>query len=207
VTTSDKRPRRGRPPQGVRRAIVDATLAIISESGASHLTTKEIAERSGASEASIYYHFADKLALVEGVMLAAVLEPLEALVAVFPAQAEGKTPRAALTEHAVALREFWGRVLPIVSAVQSDVALRDEFAARITALGYGPHRGVRVVAEYLAAQQEVGSVRADIDAHQAAMSFAGACFLSAYQRHMFGQTKKLPALLSTIDTLVDLIEN
>lgn len=202
-----RRPR-GRPSQGVRDAIIRATLAVIADSGLSNLTTKEIAERAGASEASIYYHFADKTALVEGVIFEAVLKPLEELAAAFPAEATGKTLRDALLDYGATLNAFWERVLPIVSAVQSDIELREEFAGRVAGLGYGPHRGVRVVSDYLAAEQEAGIVRADLEPRGVALSFAGACFLSAYQRHMFGPAarRKLPRLEDTIETLVDLIE-
>jgi AcrR family transcriptional regulator len=203
------KPRRpGRPSAGVREAILDATLAAISESGLANLTTKEIADRAGASEASIYYHFADKAALVEGVIIDAVLQPLHEFAEIFPRDAEGKTVRDALVGYARMLSEFWQQVLPVLSAVQADVDLREEFAERISALGYGPHRAVRVVADYLAAQQKLGAVRLDVDPRQAAMSFAGACFLSAYQRHAFGTAagRKLPKLDGTVSTLVTLIE-
>lgn len=202
-----RRPR-GRPSQGVRDAIIDATLAVIADSGLSNVTTKEIAERAGASEASIYYHFADKTALVEGVIFDAVLKPLEELAAAFPAEAHGKTLRDALVDYGTTLNAFWERVLPIVSAVQSDVELREEFADHVDGLGYGPHRGVRVVSDYLGAAQGAGIVRADIEPRAVALSFAGACFLSAYQRHMFGAAarRKLPPLEHAIETLVGLIE-
>jgi AcrR family transcriptional regulator len=199
---------RGRPSAGIRDAILRATYDLIAERGLASLTTKEIADRAGASEASIYYHFADKTALVEGVILGAVLVPLKEFAAVFPKDAEGKSISEALTSYGQKLNAFWERVLPILSAVQADLELRAEFASRITELGYGPHRGVRVVASYLADEQRRGRVRPDLDTRQAAMSFAGACFLSAYQRHMFGQAarRKLPRLDETLKTLVRLIE-
>jgi AcrR family transcriptional regulator len=199
---------RGRPSAGIRDAILKATYEIIVERGLTNLTTKEIADRAGASEASIYYHFADKTALVEGVILEAVLAPLKEFAAVFPKDAEGKSISEALTSYGRKLNAFWERVLPILSAVQADLELRAELASRLTDLGYGPHRGVRVLARYLANEQRQGRVRPDLDTRQAAMSFAGACFLSAYQRHMFGQAarRKLPPLEATLTTLVRLIE-
>jgi AcrR family transcriptional regulator len=200
---------RGRPSRGVREAILEATLSVISERGLAHLTTKEIAERAGASEASIYYHFSDKAALVEGVIFDAVLLPLEEFAAAFPAQAEGRTLRDALLAYGRTLNDFWERVLPVVSAVQSDADLREEFATRLTRLGYGPHRGVRVLTEYFSAQKAQGFIAAHVKPREAAMAFAGACFLSAYQRHMFGAAsrRKLPRLDDVIDALVSLLES
>jgi len=206
VSQSHSRRPRGRPSVGIREAILDATYRLVLERGLTGLTTKEIAAAADASEASIYYHFADKTALIEGVILDAVLEPLRAFAAIFPAETEGRSLRHALTSYARKLTAFWERVLPLLAAVQADAELRDEFASRITELGYGPHRGVRAVADYLTEQQRLGHVRKDVDARQAALSFAGACFLSAYQRHMFGPRRKLPPLDRTLETLVRLIE-
>jgi AcrR family transcriptional regulator len=200
---------RGRPSQGVREAILAATLLIISERGLAHLTTKEIADCACASEASIYYHFADKAALIEAVIVDSVLRPLEEFAASFPAEAPRKSLRDALVGYGLTLNDFWERVLPVVTAVQSDMELREEFASHLTRLGYGPHRGVRVLADYLADQQTRGVVCADVKPREAAMSFAGACFLSAYQRHMFGAAarRKLPRLEDAIETLVSLLES
>jgi len=50
------RPRRRRNPEQTRRAIVEATLAALSQ-GQFLPTTKDISARSGASERSIFVHF------------------------------------------------------------------------------------------------------------------------------------------------------
>jgi AcrR family transcriptional regulator len=203
-----EKPRRGRPPEGVRTRILEATLELIGGEGIARLTTKEIAARAGASEASIYYHFADKTALLEGVVVEAVLEPLRTFAASFGERVAGKPVREALLDYGRALERFWRRVLPVLSAIQSDVELRDGFRDRIGELGLGPHRGVRVLRDYLREQQRAGKVRPDVDVQGAALSFAGACFLSAYQGHMLGPAarRKLPALEAAIDALAALLE-
>jgi AcrR family transcriptional regulator len=197
--------RRGRPSEGVREAILETTLALITDEGIARLTTKEIAARAGASEASIYYHFADKNALLEGVIFESVLGPLREFAASFEERTAGKPVRDAVLDYGRALEAFWRRVLPVLSAIQADVDLREYFRARIGELGLGPHRGVRVLASYLRGRQEDGALRADVDVDAAAMSIAGACFLSAYQLHMFGPAarRKLPSLESALTTLVE----
>ena len=111
---------RGRPSEGVREAILGSTLELIDEYGLARLTTKAIADHAGVSEASIYYHFADKPALVEAVVFDAVLGPLREFAASFPARAAGKPVRAALLDYGRALEAFWSKVLPVLSAVQAD---------------------------------------------------------------------------------------
>jgi AcrR family transcriptional regulator len=198
------RRKRGRPSEGVRGAILAATLELIGEHGLARVTTKEIAARAGVSEASIYYHFADKPALVEGVVVEAVLAPLREFSTGLAAD---EPVGDVLLAFGRALESFWRRVLPVLSAVQADVELREHFRHRINALGLGPHRGVRVLGAYLEQQQRAGAVRPDMDARAAAMSVASACFLSAYQAHMLGdaERRKLPSLGSVIATLVELL--
>lgn len=205
-TEAEKRPR-GRPSEGVRDAILATTLELITEEGIARLTTKEIAARAGVAEASIYYHFADKHALVEGVIFDAVLKPLREFAASFAERVAGKPVREALVAYGSALESFWRRVLPVLSAVQADAELREHFRHRISELGFGPHRGVRIVGEYLAEQQRAGAVRAGVDVRAAAMNFAGVCFLSAYQGHMLGPSarRKLPSLEAAVTTLADLL--
>jgi AcrR family transcriptional regulator len=200
--------RQGRPSEGVRERILETTLELIGAEGIARLTTKKVAARAGASEASIYYHFADKTALLEGVVVEAVLKPLREFAASFAERVAGKSVRAALLDYGRALEGFWRRVLPVLSAIQADFELREDFRDRIGELGFGPHRGVRIVGDYLHEQQQAGAVRPEVDPRAAAMSFASACFLSAYQSHMLGQSarRKLPSLETAIATLADLIE-
>lgn len=202
-----EKPRRGRPSEGVRERILETTLELITAEGIARLTTYEIAARAGASEASIYYHFADKTALLEGVIFEAVLKPPREFAASFAERVAGKPVREALLDYGRALERFWRRVLPVLSAIQADIELRDHFRDRIGELGLGPHRGVRIVGDYLKEQQQKGAVRADLDPRAAAMSFASACFLSAYQSHMLGPTgrRKLPSLEAAVATLTDLL--
>src|SRR3954467_989455 len=127
--------RRGRPPSGGREAILDATLALLRERGIARLTTRDVAERAGVSEASVYYHYTDKAGLLRAVF-AAGLPPLTAL------DVTGPTP---LLDLGRVLEEFLEQALPVMMAAQSDVALREELAAYLAENDLGPHRGVRAL--------------------------------------------------------------
>jgi len=199
--------KRGRPPEGVREAIIETTLAMIAERGVARLTTKEIAREAGVSEASIYYHFEDKPALVEAVIFDGVLAPFQVFARGFPERAGTRTVEEALLEFTAALSVFWERILPLLSAVQSDVDLRSSFQERVNQLDLGPHRGVRLIGGYLAAQKETGRVRADVEVEQAAMLICGACYLIGYQKHMLGGAakRKLPSLRATVSEMARLL--
>ncbi|MFP2961166.1 TetR/AcrR family transcriptional regulator [Myxococcus sp. 1LA] len=51
----------------LRRALVDATLALISEEDVSAVSLREVARRAGVSAAAPYHHFQDKSALLAAV--------------------------------------------------------------------------------------------------------------------------------------------
>jgi AcrR family transcriptional regulator len=207
VTEPARERKRGRPPEGVREAIIETTLALIAERGVAKLTTKEIAGVAGVSEASIYYHFEDKPALVEAVILDGILAPFQSFTRGFPERAAERPVGVALLDFATALSAFWERILPLLSAVQSDADLRSRFRKRVNALDLGPHRGVRLIGGYLRSQQNAGRVRRDVDPEKTAMLICGACYLLGFQKHMLGPDarRKLPALRATIEHMAALV--
>lgn len=185
---------RGRPPAGAREAILAAALDIISGEGLSRLTTREVAHRAGVSEASVFYHFRDKVGLVQEVILAG-LEPLQGLDADLLAGRTGESLEATLRQLAIALESFLDRAMPVVEAVQADAGLRAEFASRLAERDLGPHRGVRLVTGYLDEMRQRGAVRADADTGAAALLLVGGCFLRAWQRYLMGRADGiLPSL-------------
>jgi AcrR family transcriptional regulator len=207
VTAIEPKRGPGRPSEGVREAILQTTLELISEIGVSRLTTKEIARAGGFSEASIYYHFADKAALLEGVILDGVLAPFQTFAAAFAERASDGDVEAMLLEFTRALTAFWEQILPLLSAVQSDAELRRRFQRRVNALDLGPHRGIRLVGGLLAHQQQQGNVRTDVDPYAVAMMICSTCYLTGYQRHMLGTKarRQLPGLAPTVAALVALV--
>jgi AcrR family transcriptional regulator len=196
---------RGRPPAGVRDAILAATKEVITEDGLAKLTTREVARRAGVSEASVFYHFQDKAGLLQQVLL----DGLELLHAPIPGFAEntGLPLGGVLMHTGKALEEFFDTVMPVISAAQSDADLRHAFAARMVEDDLGPHRGVRQLSQYLTAMAEDGQASTGIDTRAASLMFIGACFLRSWERQMVGPERgqSLPALPTVVDTLVQLL--
>jgi AcrR family transcriptional regulator len=195
--------RRGRPPAGGREAILDATLELLRERGLSRLTTREVAERAGVSEASVYYHYTDKGGLLRAVF-AAGLAPLRA----FHEQGLGEgDARTVMERVARALERFLDLVLPVIMAAQSDAELRASLAAYMKDEDLGPHRGVLALGRFFAAEQAAGRMRGGVDPDAAALLLIGACFMRASQRQILGPgTPSLPSLdeiVATLDTLLE----
>jgi AcrR family transcriptional regulator len=197
---------RGRPPAGVREAILAAARDLIGTGGLAKLTTREVARRAGVSEASVFYHFQDKASLLEHV----VLDGLTPLKAPIPGLAEGGGDVAldALLMHTgTALEAFFDNIMPVVTAVQSDADLRHAFAERLVKGDLGPHRGVLMLSQYLEAMAAAGEASAGVDTRAASLMLIGSCFLRSWERQMAGPERgqTLPGLASVVATLVQLL--
>jgi AcrR family transcriptional regulator len=201
-----RRPR-GRPSTGVREAILSAALTILSEDGLDRLTTKAVATRARTSEASVFYHFGDKVGLLQAAVLAG-LGPLHALDSTTLNAALDQSPAETLATLTGALEGFFSHAMPVMATIQADASLRQAFAERLVQGDLGPHRGVRLVADYLRAMVAGGAVRADVDCDAVAMLVVGACFLGAWQRAMSGETGegKLPELSRVAGALAALLD-
>lgn len=200
-----RRPR-GRPSTGAREAIVAAALEIISGDGLDQLTTRAVAKRAHTSEASVFYHFGDKVGLLQAAVMAG-LGPLKALDSAALTGALEQSPAETLGVITAALERFFDHAMPVIATIQADASLRRAFAERLVEGDLGPHRGVQLLADYLQAMVKRGVVRADLDCEAVAMLVVGACFLAAWQRAMSGESSdgKLPELSRVVDALGTLL--
>ena len=175
---------------------------MIRERGIARLTAREVASLAGVSEASVFYHYKDRFGLLQAVFEES-LRPLKALAegGVEP----GTDPRTVLTLYGHTLEDFLDGVLPVIAAAQSDAELRDSMATYMAEDDLGPHRGVRAIGDYLAAEQAAGRLRADADPHAVAMMFIGACYTRSSQRQMPMPNAKLPPLEDVVEAMVTLL--
>jgi len=187
--------RRGRPPAGGREAILAVASRLLRERGIARVTSREVAAAAGVSEASVFYHYKDRVGLLQAVFEQG-LRPLQLLAS--EGGPAGADLHEVLTRYGNTLEAFLDQALPVMAAAQSDVALRDAMAEYMTEEDLGPHRGVQALGDYIAAEQAAGRARAGIDPHAAAMLFVGACYTRAAQRHMPARVAELPALEDAI---------
>lgn len=202
--SSDESPsaprRRGRPSAGGREAILAAASTLLRERGIARVTSREVAALAGVSEASVFYHYKERAGLLQAVFEEG-LEPLHMLAE----RLSGADVHDVLTTLGTALEQFLDRALPVFSAAQSDVALRDSLAAHMSKYDLGPHRGVRALGEYLAAEQAAGRVRAGVDPYAVAMMFVGACYTRSAQRQLPEHGADLPPLEDIVRATEELL--
>ncbi|GAA0266545.1 TetR/AcrR family transcriptional regulator [Actinomadura nitritigenes] len=181
--------RRGRPSTGAREAILRATLELLREQGVARFTTPEVAQRAGVSEASIFYHFNDRVGLLRAAFQAG-LDPLrEQSTTGF----DDPDPEVMLDRLTGAIEGFLDQSLPVLMAAQSDVELREALADYLDEHDLGPHRGVNLVTSCLLREQRAGRLAADGDAQAVAMMLVGSSFLRTAQNQIMGTERPLPS--------------
>jgi AcrR family transcriptional regulator len=162
--------------EATRTRLIEATRTVVREVGYAHASTRAIARAAGVAEGTIYRHFPDKASL----FFATILEsnaPIVAWVTTLPARAGDGTVEGNLTEAAVRLAGLRDQIIPLELAVAADPELaaqrRKAMAAAGSSLPPGPPEAV---AAYLAAEQRLGRVRADLDPGEAATLLLGVLF-------------------------------
>ncbi|MFI9326500.1 TetR/AcrR family transcriptional regulator [Kitasatospora sp. NPDC052868] len=189
--------RRGRPSTGVREAVLKATEEVLGEAGLA-LSTKEVARRAGVAESSIFYHFGDRLGLLQAVvgLHLPVFSDAAALLGREPADGE---PAADLAAMLTGLERFYFGIMPILGAVQSDHQLRGLLAERGGEIG--PHLAFGPVGDALRARQAAGRLPADLDPAAGALLLVGAAYQRALHRYLLGDGEAAARVLPPVEAV------
>lgn len=165
-----------------RERILDAAAQVMRDHGVANATTKQIARAAGYSEALLYKHFRDK----EEILLYVLRERMPA----FPAalQPGEGTVEANLAAVAHAALRFYLRGFPMMASMVAQPRLMAATRESLAGHGAGPQLPVRMLADYLAAEQESGRVAAGASPESAAALLIGACFHQAFLRYFAGDT-------------------
>lgn len=154
-----------------RAELIRATARLVREVGYAQTTTRAIAQAAGVAEGTIYRHFPDKATL----FLAALAEqhgPVLESVGRLPARAGTGTVAGNLTDCLRELATLRESVLPLELALLADPDLAGHQPRPAGPLPGPPGQ----VADYLAAEQRLGRVRASADPEQAALVLLAALF-------------------------------
>lgn len=158
-----------------RAELIRATARLVREVGYAQTTTRAIAQAAGVAEGTIYRHFPDKATL----FLATLAEqhgPVLESVGRLPARAGTGTVAGNLTDCLAELATLRESVLPLELALLADPDLAGQRPLP-PAGSAGPLPGPPgQVADYLAAEQRLGRVRASADPQQAALVLLAALF-------------------------------
>lgn len=188
--------------EATRARLIEATLTVVRDVGYPHASTRAIAQAAGVAEGTIYRHFPDKTAL----FFAAVMEsnaPIIEALAALPERAGQATVEANLIDAAVQLAGLQDQIMPLELAIAVDPELatqrRRALAAAGGSLPVGPPEAIAI---YLAAEQRLGRVTAEVDPREAAVIILAALFGLAAGRAAGGATLEDAEVTSAVRLLV-----
>lgn len=159
-----------------RERILAAAIDVMRSRGVGGATTRAIAAEAGVSEALIYRYFKSKIDVLRTAVREHVGSAFNETLASL-AERVGVEPLATTLERvAVAALAFYHDLIPLLAALFSDNALIDWYRTSLREHNTGPHRAIRMLGDYLAAEQRGGRVARGIDPPAAAQMLLGACF-------------------------------
>ncbi|MBU4556283.1 MAG: TetR/AcrR family transcriptional regulator [Actinobacteria bacterium] len=171
--------------EATRQRLLDAAAAVFSERGYARATTKEIARAAAVSEGTIYRHFADKKELFGAAFIGRNASNAVAITGL-PNLAGTKSVRENLQFLMRAIEDIEANVAPLQAAMSSDAELaRSLFSEAPQGEGGAPRiTPLQPLAAYLAAEQKLGRVRADVDAADAAFALFAIPFTAVTSRRL-----------------------
>ena len=173
--------------QATRAALLSATSDLVRDVGYARTTTRAVAAAAGVAEGTLYRHFPDKASL----LIAAVMEqsaPTVARMSELASRAGQGTVEGNLTDCLSQLATLRETVLPLELALLTDPEL-DRHLRQPPPPDMDP---ALMLADYLAAEQQLGRVRSDASPRSAAFLLLAVLF--GLQAAPAGATEHLGAV-------------
>ena len=170
-----------------RGEILRAAEMLMHSRGLSGVTTRQISREVGCSEGALYFHFKGRLELLLAMLeesLPDMLGPLQALrESVGRGSAHGNLAAALL-----GIFKFHRRVVPGSAGLFAEPELLVAYRRSLARQGKGPHLSMAALADYIAAEQELGRVDSGVDATLAAYLLMSSSFFRAFVENFSGKT-------------------
>lgn len=168
-----------------RCAIVRATEKLILKQGLSGVTTRQISREVGCSEGALYVHFKGRLQLLLAVLeesLPAMLGPLETL----QLRVGMGSPHSNLAAALGGIYRFHCRAVPLTASLFAEPSLHAAYRDSLAQQGKGPKLSMKVLENYIAAEQRLGRIDRSVDAPLAAYLLMSSSFFRAFSEQFFG---------------------
>jgi len=169
-----------------RQAILQAAEKLILACGLSGVTTRQIARETGCSEGALYVHFHGRLELLLAMLeesLPTMLGPLQTLQ-----QRVGRgSPQANLATALGGIYRFHQRATPLSAGLFAEPALHAAYRASLARQGKGPHLSMKVLENYIIAEQRLRRIDRRLDASLAAYLLMSSSFFRAFSEQFFAR--------------------
>jgi AcrR family transcriptional regulator len=186
-----------------RKDILEAAKKLMLSRGLSGVTTRRISRLVGCSDGALYVHFKGRLELLLAMLeelLPEMLGPLDDL----PKRVGYGSPQANLAAVLNAIFRFHQRATPVVAGLFAEPALHNAYRASLARQDKGPHLSMKVLENYIAAEQALGRIHKRVDPKLAASLLMSASFFRAFSEQFFGIAirpawkKQVPRLVATL---------
>jgi AcrR family transcriptional regulator len=181
----------GDHPQALRHHLIGVTQRLLALHGLTGLTTRGIAREAQVSDGVLYNHFAHKDELV----VTALAERMAELSSQFslacprPGEQDLHTGLNALMQLCW---DFQTQTFPLIGVLLSRPDLLHELLARVHVGDSAPQLLWQEVCDYLAGEQQRGTLSPDVDPHTVAEIVFSACQLHVLANLLSGRHGTMP---------------
>jgi AcrR family transcriptional regulator len=192
------------PATALREHLIDTAERLLAERPVATITTRDIARAAAVSDGVLYNHFDDK----HDLLLAALLRRYQALAGRFDAAvpaAGTATVEQNLRVYAEAMLDLHGRLLPTIAGLVSEPVLMHRFVDAIHGVPFGPQHNQHRLADYVAAEQALGRIAADVDPQATGILVTGAALVLVIANHLLpADARPVPTahIAAVLDTLM-----
>jgi AcrR family transcriptional regulator len=181
-----------RPPKVNRRSeILKAAEKLMGSRGLSAVTTRQIAKEVGCSDSALYAHFEGRLELLLA-MLDENLPDMRGTMQTLKESVGRGSPQANLAVTLGGIYNFHRRVTPQLAGLFAEPELLTAYRESLLHQNKGPHRGMKVIEDYIRAEQKLSRIGAQVDARLAAYLLMSSSLFRAFSEH-FADDSTLPA--------------
>ncbi|MGC1448752.1 MAG: TetR/AcrR family transcriptional regulator [Candidatus Sulfotelmatobacter sp.] len=191
---------RGSRKANRRAEILQAAERLLLSRGLSGITTRQISKQAGCSEGALYVHFKGRLELLLAMLEDSLPEMLGPLRTLQQKVGHG-SPQTNLATALRGIYKFHQRATPRVAGLFADPELHAAFRSSLIRQNKGPHLSLKVLEDYITAEQEMGRVDQRVDAKLAAYLLMSSSFFRAFSEQFFGRPMR-PAWSKLLDRLI-----
>jgi AcrR family transcriptional regulator len=187
---------RSRRRQDTRQKLFEAAVDLIAEQGYSATTVDDIALRAGVAKGTVYYNFASKTELFEGLLR----HGIGLLTADFRAAVAGREPRAAVTALIRAQLEYIQRYRSFAQLLLAEMwRTNREWQQTLTLLR---DEALDVIAETINAGIAAGEFDADLDPRLASSALFGVGLVVAVDWLVFQPERPIDEIEASLMTIL-----
>jgi AcrR family transcriptional regulator len=167
--------------------LLEAVEELMHSQGLARITTRDIARAAGLAEGTLYNHFEDKNEIFIAVLKRNVIE-FSHVIQDLPLRVGQATVLDNLQTVAEAAASFHIKVVPLICSLFADRKLLTETGRRMHERRIGPERSLEALSAYIAAEQRLGRISAEVSAAAVANLILGTSFQMAVVDYLSGHT-------------------